>query len=95
MQVAQHGSKASDQWAVGQQHIKMERRLGYRHWEAMGGNRRVQIGQRLLIVEPGELGQHANQQVMEAIRLGNEGGQALVPVHACACLVPIEQAGGS
>ncbi|KAG0774645.1 hypothetical protein G6F22_013901 [Rhizopus arrhizus] len=52
----------------------------------------MQVGQRLAIVQPGNLRHHAIKQVKDAICFRDEGGQSLAPVHAFGGTVLVQHA---
>lgn len=56
---------------------------------------RMQIAQRLNIIQPVDLRHHACEQVENALRLGNESRETLAPVHAGRRGVFIDQLGGA
>ncbi|MPM45569.1 hypothetical protein SDC9_92257 [bioreactor metagenome] len=80
--VAQHGCQPANERGIGQQRVEVEWHLGYAHAVAPRGDGRVQVRQCLAVIEPRNLRHHAIEQVEDAIRLRDEGGQALTPIHA-------------
>ena len=67
MLLAEHGREPAGKWLVGQRRIEI-----YGHpWDAdglaTGGYRRVQVGKRFTVRQPGEFGQEAVEQVEYAI----------------------------
>ncbi|MCY1351366.1 hypothetical protein D9M69_376300 [compost metagenome] len=93
--LAQPRCQTRGQRTVGQQRVQMERHLRHLDSLAVRRHRGVQVGQRLAVVEPGQLGHNPVQQVEEAIALDHEGGQPLVPVDAAMRPVLVKQAGGA
>ncbi len=93
--VAQHRRQATDQRRVGQQRIEVEWHLGHAHAVTPCRHGGVQVGQRLAIVEPGDLRHHAVEQVKDAFRLRDEGSQALAPIDAFGQPVLVQQARGT
>ena len=55
----------------------------------------MQVGQRLRIVQPGDLRHHAIEQVEHPIGFRHEGIEPPAPVHAIAGRVLVEQLGGA
>jgi hypothetical protein len=80
--VAQHGRQATDQRGVGQQRVDVERHLGHADAVAPRRDGGVQVGQRLAVVQPGNLRRHAIEQVEDAIGFRHEGIEPAAPVHA-------------
>ncbi|KWT79668.1 hypothetical protein APY03_5068 [Variovorax sp. WDL1] len=91
--VAQHGRQAADQRGIGQQRVDVERHFGHAHAIAPRRDGRVQVGQRLRVIEPVNFRHHAVEQVKDAIRLRDEGLQPLAPVHAIRRRVLVEHLG--
>ena len=82
VRIAQHRRQPAGQRAVGQQRIEVERMFWHGHAITPRGDGGVQVGQRLAVVEPGNLRHHAVEQVEATIRLRDEGRQAFMPIHA-------------
>ena len=67
MLIAKAGLEARGQRLIGQKRVEMHRHLGHTQALAVGRNRRMQIGQRLGIIEPAAFRHEAVQQGQDAI----------------------------
>ena len=92
--VAQHRRQATDQRGIGQQRVDVERHFGNADAVAARRDGRMQVGQRLAVIKPGDLRHHAIEQVEDAIRFSDEGVQPLAPIHAFGGPVFVQQARG-
>jgi hypothetical protein len=91
--VAEHRREATEQRAVREQRVEMERHLRDRHRVAPRRDRAVQVGERLTVVEPCDVGHRAVEQVEDAIGFRDERGQPLAPVHPIGRRVLVDQPG--
>lgn len=91
MLVAQHRCEAADQGGIGQQRVEVKRHFGHVYAVAPRRDGRVQIGQRLHVIEPGDFRHHAIEQIEHAIGFRHEGIEPPAPVHAIARRVLVEQ----
>lgn len=73
----------------------MERYFGYAEPVTPRRNRRVQAGQRVVVIEPGDFRHHAIEQIEHAIGFSHEGIEPTTPVHAVAGRVLVEQLGSA
>ena len=96
MRVAQHRLEAAGQRLVGQHRVEMHRDFGDADALAFGRDGRVQIGQRLRVVEPGALGHEAFDELEHAIGAVDEAAQRFAGVGALGALAAfIEEALGA
>jgi hypothetical protein len=88
---AQHGFEPACERGVDQQTVKVHRHL--RHGDAVwpGRDRPVQIGQRLFIIERGNFGHKAAQQIEDPAALDLEERQRLPPVAPDHLIGPLKQ----
>ncbi|MNF69923.1 hypothetical protein D3C84_518190 [compost metagenome] len=95
MLIAQHRCQATEQRHVGQQNVEVERNLRNPDTITPCRDGRMQVAQRLTILHPVDLRHHTCEQVEDALGLGDEGREALAPVHAGRRGVFIDQLGGT
>ena len=74
--------EAAGERLVGEQRIEVHRRLGHADALRTGRDGRVQVGQRVAVIEPGHLGHEALDQLQDAVGPIDEAAQQLPRIDA-------------
>ena len=91
MLIAQPRLYASGQRRVGQQGVEVDRRLRHGDGVVAAGDRSVQVGQGLGVVEGADLRHEAGQEIENAVAGGDEGRKLLTPIAALYRTRPLDQ----
>ena len=89
MRIAQHRLEAAEQGLVGQHGVEIHRNFGHANALALGRNRRMQIGQRFLVIEPSEFGHKALDQPKHALGAIDEATLHFVSIRILAAITPL------
>ena len=92
VRVTQLWFEPAGQRLVGEQRVEIHRRLGDADAVPIGRNGRVEIGQRLGVIEPGAFGHEAGDELQDPVRPVDKAVQELARIHAALCLALIEPA---
>ncbi len=97
MMGAEAGLEAAGKRLIGEQRIEVHRCLGHADALRTGRDGRVQVGQRVAVVEPGHLGHEPLDQLQDAIGPIDKAAQQLPRIDArlrAALVEPALDAGG-
>ncbi|MGY2990312.1 hypothetical protein ACVI1K_007659 [Bradyrhizobium sp. USDA 4508] len=76
------GSKPAGQRLVGQQRVDVHRNFGHTNAMTFGRDRRVQVGQRVLIIEPGAFRHKSFKELQHTVGLMDKPAERLARVRA-------------
>eukprot|EP01137_Pigoraptor_chileana_P030898 Opistho-2@17990 len=82
MRVAEAGLEAAGEWLIGEQRIEIHRRLGDADAMPFRRERRMQVGERLGVIEPHGLRHEGVDEIEDAIGAIDEAAKNLVRVNA-------------
>ena len=71
----------------------MKRYLGHAYLVITRRDSRVQVGQHLTVIQPGDFGHHAIEQIKHATGFRHEGFQSAMPIYTLSGCVLVQHFG--